>query len=50
MESKSAGVDDDVYVGHGFQIAQLAQLHRREGGLQRPAAADDHDLVDTLCV
>lgn len=36
-------VDDHVDV---LQLAQLAKFERGEGGLQRPAPADDHHFVD----
>ena len=43
-------VDDHVHVGHRLEVAELAQLQRGEGGLQRAAAPDHHDLLDAARV
>ena len=40
-------VDDHVHIAQGLEVTELTQLQRGEGGLQRPAPADDEDLPDT---
>ena len=47
VELDLGGVDDDVGVLH---LAQLLDLRVGEGGLDRPAAAEDDDLADLLRV
>ena len=50
MSGEVGRVDDHVHARQPLEVTEFAQLQRGEGGLQRSAATDDHDLLDAAFV